>query len=582
MKKSIIGLLCVGALMLATTSCSDIFDINSNRVVYEKYNSLDSSADSVYSIIGILQGLQELADRYVILGELRGDMVDVNDLTKTSLRNISEFNFEDDNEYLQVRDYYNVINNCNYLLTHMDTTIRHNNEAVMVDEYVAALSIRAWTYLQLAINYGKVPYYTNPVTTVAEAEADYPMYDVKDIARELIPQLLPYMKYKMPIWPGLTAGSTTVTNQIFPPIELILGDLYLWLGDYQNAWNTYFDYLTDNPDYYMTTSTGNRYEGFLPLGPGQFTTTSKQTTASYKGSALYTSYLTTIMGKGSEALCIIPMQATNEDGKLSEVPSLFYSTDGTHQLVGSELWYELSEAQDYIYTTSSSTALKKNYSILEGKGDQRAQYYTYKYQTEENEYTAIRKFQSGSKSNGTEVIYTTNFIVLYRRAGVYLRAAEALNRLAYQTHDAEKAMKAFGILRDGFDFLLEAYPSASTYKEDIQPNTLGVHARGCGDVYLDTASYVVKDEVIAKFYDKEIEELTFKDTIDYVEDRIVNEIALEMTFEGNRFTDLVRIAEHRGPEYLAKKIASRKGTENFDEALYQKLLDKQNWYLPLE
>ena len=137
-KKSVIGLLFVGALTFMTTSCADMFNIDSSRIVYEHNHKLDSSADSVYSTIGILHAFQQIADRYIILGEVRGDMVDLNKNAKASLRNLSEFNFDDDNEYLRVGDYYNVINNCNYLITHMDTTIRHNNKPVMTDEYVAA------------------------------------------------------------------------------------------------------------------------------------------------------------------------------------------------------------------------------------------------------------------------------------------------------------------------------------------------------------------------------------------------------------------------------------------------------------
>ena len=583
MKKSIISILFLGALMFAT-SCSDMFDIDSSRVRYEKYNTLDVTADSVYSVMGILHDLQLIADRYVILGEVRGDLVDVNELTKASLRNLSEFNYDADNEYLDIADYYNVINNCNYLLATMDTTLRHNNEAVMVDEYVAALSIRAWTYMQLAINYGKVPYYTNPITTVAASEADYPKYDIKEMALELIPQLLPYLDYKLPVWSGLKAGSTSVSTELFPPIQLMLGDLYLWLGDYQNAWYTYNDYITNNPNCYMNATTGStttRYAGLMPLGHAAVTTTAKATTPS-NNSWGYTNAFSTIMGKGTEALCVIPMQSSNEKGTVSEVASLFYTNDGTHQLVGSDLWYELSKAQEY-FAGSTTQAGKDDgtYSILSAKGDQRAEYLRYKYQTEENEYIAIRKFNSGSttSASGTGTVAYNNWIILYRRALVYLRAAEALNCLAAQQHDATMAMSAFGILRDGFDIL---FPNGDVYKKDIQPYTLGVHARGCGDVYLDTANYVVKDEVIAKYLNKEAETLTFNDTIEYVEDRIVDELALEMTFEGNRFTDLMRFAERRGPEFLANKVASRKGSEYRDEALYQKLLDKKNWYLPIK
>ena len=589
-KKSVIGILLVGTLTFMTTSCADMFNIDSSRVVYEHNHKLDSSADSVYSTIGILHAFQQIADRYIILGEVRGDMVDLNKNAKASLRNLSEFNFDDENEYLHVRDYYNVINNCNYLIAHMDTTIRHNNKPVMTDEYVAALSIRAWTYMQLALNYGKVPYYTNPITKVAESEVDYPKYDIKELALVLIPQLLPYMEYNLPAWTGLSAGGNSLSasncDLLFPPIQLILGDLYLWLGDYQNAWMTYQDFITDNPKYSMRATTGGStttFTGLMPLGNGQVKTNSRLTGRDFQATN-FPSYnggmLDAILGgsKG-EAITIVPMERSSEDGTVSEIPNLFTSRENTHPLKGSALRQEISNAQDYFFTNASASAVNKEYSILGGKGDQRINYYLREQKNEEDEFEVMQKFVGGTTSNGTETNYYIRMLTLYRRALVYLRAAEALNCLANQNHDGQLAVQAFGILRDGFDIL---FPNGSTFKADIQPYTLGVHARGCGEVYLDTAKYVVKNNVIAEFYNKDVADVNFTDTIHYVEDRICNELALETTFEGNRFTDLIRFAERRGADYLASKVACRKGTENRDEALYQKLLDKKNWYLPLK
>lgn len=593
-KKSIIGILFAGALTFMTTSCADIFDIGSNRVVYEHVHDLGSTADSVYSITGILHNLQQIADRYIILGEVRGDMVDVNDNTKASLRNLSNFNFDDDNEYLQVADYYNVINNCNYLLNHMDTTLRHNNERVMIDEYVAALSIRAWTYMQLAINYGKVPFFENPITTVAASEKDYPMLDIKAIADTLITELLPYQDYKMPKWSGIKAGGIDVDTQLFPPIQLVLGDLYLWTGDYQNAWYTYHDYITNNPEVAMNIATGSEtmyFDGVMPLGPGQVTTDSKLQRREFgsKNWYSYTGSLAKILGYGSEAITVVPMESSTQIGTISEVPSLFYSTDETHQLVGSALWQEVSDAQDYCLGGTTATAkATKSYSFLGNKGDQRINSYIREFKSEEEEFEVVNKFYDGTTavSDGSKTIYTIAYLTLYRRCYVYLRAAEALNCLAYQRGNGEMAVEAFGILRDGFDIL---FPGGHVYKDEIQPYTLGVHARGCGDTYLDTTNYVVSPEAIAKYYKKEIDDVNFLDTITYVDDRIVDELALEMTFEGNRFTDLIRFAEHResrgqdGKAFLAGKVASRKGTEKRDDALYDKLSkDKTYWYLPLK
>ena len=107
-KSSIAALLAVFSLGLMT-SCEDMFDIQSNRVVYD--HEINSTADSVYSTLGVLQSMRKVADRYVILGEGRGDMAQINEeYAKTSIRNLANFNFDEDNEYLNVRDYYAIIN----------------------------------------------------------------------------------------------------------------------------------------------------------------------------------------------------------------------------------------------------------------------------------------------------------------------------------------------------------------------------------------------------------------------------------------------------------------------------------------
>ena len=87
------------------------------------------------------------------------------------------------------------------------------------------------------------------------------------------------------------------------------------------------------------------------------------------------------------------------------------------------------------------------------------------------------------------------------------------------------------------------------------------------------------------------------DVVDAVENIIVDELALETAFEGNRFTDLVRIAEHKnasgknGTEWLANKVASRNVRPSKEDPtiiegerdanIYAKLMDKQNWYFAL-
>lgn len=369
--KSIIGAALAAIFTLGvTTSCEDMFDIDSSRVIIESEHNLNSTADSAYTTLGILQSMRQIADRYVILGEVRGDLVEINHLTKTSLRNIAEFNFEDDNEYLNIRDYYAVINNCNYALAKMDTTLAHNNERVMIDEYAAILGIRAWTYMQMAINYGEVPYFTEPITTVAASEKEYPSLDIKEMAAELIPQLIPYIDYELPTFTG--------NNQVYPPLQLVLADLYLWSEDYANAWATYWDYLTTNKNFNLSYGEVNSQEvfkGYMGINSAAIQAVQVLGKSEAQITGAWNAYFSTgiTATTGFENLAYITMESSSARGKVSELASLFVSDDNTHQLNASTYLKEICSSQSYIRANYTPEGEVKDHTInLMAGGDRKS------------------------------------------------------------------------------------------------------------------------------------------------------------------------------------------------------------------
>ena len=106
---TVIFLLC-GVLLFG--SCQDMLNVDSDRVEYD-FESW-SPSDSVYSVLGILKTVQGVADRNILLNELRGDLVTVNK-TKAieELQDIYKFDFSDieANKYLDPKEYYTIINN---------------------------------------------------------------------------------------------------------------------------------------------------------------------------------------------------------------------------------------------------------------------------------------------------------------------------------------------------------------------------------------------------------------------------------------------------------------------------------------
>ena len=600
--KSIIGAALAAMVTLGvTTSCQDMFDIESSRVIVEKNHNLDSSADSAYSTLGVLQAMRQVADRYIILGEVRGDLLEINEYSKTSIRNLAEFNFEDENEYLNVRDYYAIINNCNYVLEKMDTTLTHNNERVMIDEYAALIGIRAWTYLQLAINYGEVPFYLTPITSVAEAEKEYPMYGIKEIAAELIPDLEAYKDYDLP---ALNSDAST-NPHVYPPLQLVLGDYYLWSGDYANACAVYLDYMTTHPDF--DNSQYDNAKGFMSLNGGRVTSRQQGSMVAIGSNSTWISYMENNV---TENLAYITLETSSAEGTVSGLGSLFTSTDMTHSLNPSTYLSELAGKQAYIEAEYDEDRNIDGFKVNGLAGDVRNKYYlaTPSFM-EDRENQLYDKFIEISGS--TTYVRRIN---IYRRAIVYLRAAEALNSCAQEhSNDSiieltpsikvspkECAVMAFNLMKDAYKVF---FPNGHQDEKELREKFIGVHARGCGDVRVDDTYFVLKPTVVAKRLGK-LEQnsvltdsavvadrlLSFNDTIEYIDELIIDELALESAVEGNRFGDLIRFAKRREAwgdvnyrDFLANRVASRKGAEAFDDELYQKLANNENlWYLPLK
>lgn len=546
----------------AITSC---VDTDSSLVDFGP--QLNSPNDTVYSLLGIMNKMQVVADRTIILGEMMGELSSVTETATTDLKELASFTATAGNRYNAPEDYYAVIQNCNYYIAHADTALSLRGEKVFIREYAAVKAFRAWTYLQLAIYYGRVPFFTEPLMTEAEADPSrYPFYDVKQVCEYFIPDLAPYVETDYPL--------TGNHSNIFIPVRALLGDLCLWAGRYREAAQYYHDYLTnfDNP-----LAPGGNLE--CRWGNYEFKS--------------HTSSFSSIVD-----LVDIQMEASEYDGVVSRLGDILNSTENNRyyfEMTSSQALLELSQAQRYVMVyTDPTTNLRDTispgentvYSDSRELGDLRlCSNVRVSHMSSRDDYSEDYQTLVRFSLSSTESSFLL-YVPLYRLSSVYLRMAEAYNR-------AGLSESAFAILKYGlsngtvskyinagereragnlltwsqYNFITQDMSSTST----TAVNTEGIHSYGCGESYADTL-YVIPEGLATR-----------EDSILFVEDLICDEMALEQSFLGLRFGDLQRMALRRGDtDFLARKVAGRDGKDSFNAELYSRLSDRNNWYLPLE
>jgi hypothetical protein len=433
-------------------------------------------------------------------------------------------------------------------------------------EYAAVKSYRAWTYLQLAQAYGKVPLILKPLMTEREAvEAmNQTPADIKEICETFIADLTPYVGVNLPQY-GNVANSNS--KYLFIPMRALLGDLCLWAGRYQEAARWYHDYLTDKYD------------------PIQMSHQSITWTNSTQLSSVFDNYGP--MGSSDELLSYIPMEARVFDGTISNLPNLFNSTTENnyfYELSPSYQMEKISASQTYCFEVSLPGATTKDTLYAPHVGLHRSElagdlrYYsnhtlsTYGAKSDYTEYNSYMQ---------TIHKVTSNRIVLYRTTMVYLRYAEALNRAGFP--QTAFAVLKYGLCSENLNAYVDATEQAAVapyaaFDENVftRETTIGIHSLGSGD---SQANELYALPMPAS------QLATRGDTVQYqiplVEDLIVNEMALEGAFEGYRFYDLMRVALRRGnAAYLADPVARRSGV--LDASLHSLLMEPANWYLPLQ
>lgn len=727
-KKSIIYFL-VACLGFGMVSCEDMLTADSDRHSYKV------GQDTLYSYWGILKSLQNVAERYVILGECRGELVSGTGYLSDTIQSILDFDMDKATDgscrYLRASDYYHIVNSCNAYLAQYDSLrLTGTLQPYMKKEAAQVEAIRAWVYLQLVQVYGKVPFYTKPLLTtdaINAFAASHPLATPDNLADLLGPSLeqaaVVEMTYGFPQYQSYGRTATVAhSSKLMIPINLVLGDLYLMKGDASScakAAQYYHNYLSGNlgqsaveeggilpngynySGYKGDNATQTRYIMWGSYVPWQETGAQARERESVTAIASSTNKLWGTVLRGVNEVFGYSSQIsvrTNEKDTVTTALVLLVPTYNKKQLAASPSYFDLCKAQQFeMYVGVSSTL--STLTVDPSVGDARQYWVKDVFQTYANGVTNTEKFVTKQNPYG---VFTTTYPVIYRKAQIWLRYAEALCGAGYPSY-------AFAILKDGLcnnatwlpkagtadyavkdsayvctymgtDKLLHDYPAADaaviyptradllaavaaagihadsvksvsytavTYEnypdaattaalnyidqretlkggayinfdhtafrgitttpmlflrstlsvddfmmmsdQSSQSNyAVGIHSRGNGILkysdrhnsaynYVDMVAQKAKENYGVTLTKADIYSGSHDDVVrKCVEDLIIDEAALELAFEGNRFFDLMRVARRRNdPSYLANKLGQR------NSALKTKLLNEQNWYFPL-
>lgn len=165
---------------------------------------------------------------------------------------------------------------------------------------------------------------------------------------------------------------------------------------------------------------------------------------------------------------------------------------------------------------------------------------------------------------------------LYRAAKLHLRYAEASNR------DNQQKV-AYAILNYGINdtFTISPEPTDVTNIQQTKlPFPYDFDAR-MGDYPFFRGNWHRGAGIRGRAYTKAVGAVG--DDMITTENHIIDEDALELAYEGNRWEDLVRVALRRNdPSFLADKIYDKLSKEGNGKAseVRSKLMNVNNWYLP--
>lgn len=598
------------AVSITAGSCKKLVDVEPQTSVAAA-NMYRNVFDADAAVIGVYGKMMKLAKPYILLNELRADLIDITSNADANLRQISEHTAKVDNPYIDPQPFYEVIVNCNDVLYNFKKMYAESKlkETEFQQRYSDVGAIRTWVYLQLGIHYGTIPYVTNPVVQVSDLKntANFPMLSLPVLIDSLtaFAEQLPYTEDYQTGTTLLTTVDGYPTNKFFINKNILLGDLYLWKGQYDLAADRYKRVMEINGPAGESTQFYNQYRisnnaATVPLNSISYTRAQDFSSLIYDGASWRNMFERPMVDNEFfwEWIWALPFDKNFQP----ENPfiDLFSPNGGSYLLQPSQQSIDYWNSQQQVFTFASGTTtvpvvFRDNFPF-----DSRG---VFSYRQVNGKNTIMKYLYNylGTNNQPISIFSKTGKWFLTRGATLHLHYSEAANR-------AGKMKVAYALTNRGLGYTFDSIPGlggtrdVTRFMQTFLPwpydfdarqgespryrsnwyRNMGIRGRaGLKPVVIDSARYF---NLSVPGLNKPL-----TDSLGYqkfIEDMVIAEDALELAYEGQRWSDLLRVAIRRNePAFIADKVYDKLRKSGLSagaaNAARAKLLNR-DWFLPFK
>ncbi|MCC8147049.1 MAG: hypothetical protein LIO93_11595, partial [Bacteroidales bacterium] len=257
---------------LILTSCKDFFDINPDDMLNEE-NNYKNVGDVYSGFLGLAANFQAVADQYILMAELMGDLLEPTANADVEFWYIYRYKASNGNPEVDPVKFYTIIVNANDFFSHALKYNEENPNAIAENVYLGimscAMTFRVWAYLSIVKFYGHAYYFHDLVASLTDISQFKKME-----MDELIPELISYLEegyqginaFNALNWNDILSNGDYSWNRHSVNPNALITELALWAGDYEKTINEGIVAVTrqgviGNPDNTTTKYTLNSVYG---------------------------------------------------------------------------------------------------------------------------------------------------------------------------------------------------------------------------------------------------------------------------------------------------------------------------------